>query len=325
MRNIIIFWLLAIALLYGVEEIVPHEKILLKGVVKDIVVDQTHLHIATDMGLVQIYNYQKREFDGEIALPTITDFMGEGIPARVLSVDYCEGRHLIVSDSGVNGYTNLWIHEHNQTTQLIGTEDKKVIVKGRFIDKGHLLLGYLSNEVALYDIATQKEIYRIQLSESKFSDFALNEEKTQAVFGCESGLLTLIDTHNGAILTTLEGVNKDNTYKVDYKQGIVSAAGQDRRGAIYTVATKKGEFIEGGFLIYATGLSPSAKRVAFAMDEQNYISIYDVASHEKLFLLKGQISTLNAILFVDEKTLFSASDDNTIMMWQLQFTKKEIQ
>jgi tRNA U34 2-thiouridine synthase MnmA/TrmU len=45
-----------------------------------------------------------------------------------------------------------------------------VIVKGRFIDKGHLLLGYLSNEVALYDIATQKESSEICFVENEYTE-----------------------------------------------------------------------------------------------------------------------------------------------------------
>ena len=71
------------------------------------------------------------------------------------------------------------------------------------------------------------------------------------------------------------------------------------------------------FLIYATGLSPSAKEVAFAMDEQNNISIYTRSSKSKIAELKGQKSTLNTIIFKDENILFSSSDDETVMMWSL--------
>jgi WD40 repeat protein len=264
-----------------------------------------------------VYDYVQKKFLKEVTIPTIKDFMGDVIPASIFSVDYIDGKYLLLSDSGIGGYSNLWIHENNETKQLITPDDKKPLIKARFVDSDHILLGYLSDEAALYDLKTKKELYRVQLSESKFSDFALNEDKSMAAFSCESGVISVINTKSGKIFRVLEGINKDNVYKVDFKKDIVSGAGQDRRGSLYNIRTGKGDFIEGHFLIYATGLSPSAKKVAFAMDEQNNISIYRVSDKSKIALLKGQKSTLNVIVFKDETTLFSASDDNTIMMWKL--------
>jgi len=171
--------------------------------------------------------------------------------------------------------------------------------------------------VALLDIKSKKELYRVQLSESKFSDFALNEDKTQVVFSCESGVLNVVDIQTGKMLKELKGQNVDNVYRVDFKKGMVSGAGQDQRGSLYDVASGEGDYIKGSFLIYGTALSPSASKVAFAMDEKNNISVYNTSNKSKIALLKGQKSTLNVILFKDENRLFSASDDNTIMVWDL--------
>jgi WD40 repeat protein len=166
-------------------------------------------------------------------------------------------------------------------------------------------------------LTTKKELYRVQLSESKFSDFALNEDKSQAVFSCESGVLSVVDVQSGKLLKELKGQNVDNVYKVDFKHGMVSGAGQDQRASLYDVESGKGDYIKGHFLIYATALSPSAKKVAFAMDEKNNISIYNTSTKSKIALLKGQKSTLNVIIFKDENRIFSASDDNTVMVWDL--------
>lgn len=295
----------------------PVLEIKVNGTTKDMVLQGDELLFGTDSGLLQVYNYKKKVFTQTISLPMVKDFVGDIIPPRVFSVDKMEGRFLLLSDSGKGGYVNLWIHENNITTQILDASDKKAAIKARFINKDQILLGYLSNEAALIDVKNKKEIFRVQLSESKFSDFALNEAKTQAVYACESGVLNVIDTHTGEILHALKSVNVDNVYKVDFKKNIVSGAGQDRRGALYDLIMGTGEYIEGSFLIYATGLSPSAKKVAFAMDEQNNISIYTRSSKSKIAELKGQKSTLSTIIFKDEKVLFSSSDDNTVMMWQL--------
>ncbi len=309
-----------ILILQGIQATVytPVKEINATGIVKDMVLVKSHLYIGTDEGRLQVYDTTKQQFIDEVHLPKIKDFMGDFIETRVESVDAIDGRYLLLSDSGKGGYANLWIVENNVTTQVISAKDKKALVKARFIDKEHILLGYLGNEAALFDIKTKKEKYRVQLSESKFSDFALNEDKSQAVFSCESGILYIINTNTGRVVKELSGVNLDNVYKVDFKNGVVSGAGQDRKGSLYFVKSGKSDFIAGSFLIYATALSPSAKKVAFAVDEQNNISIYDTASKRRLALLKGQKSTLSIIIFSDENRLFSASGDKSIMMWNIK-------
>jgi len=305
------------ALLFGVETIAPVDTIDLNGTAKDMVYHNGKLLIATDMGHVELYQMPEKKKLKEISIPDVKDFMGDIMPARVMSTDMIEEKYLLLSDSGKGGYANLFIHENGETVKVIGPDDHKALIKARFIDKDHVLLGYLSDEVSLFDLKSKQEKYRVQLSESKFSDFALNEEKTQAVFSCESGVLSVVDVQSGKIIKTLEGQNVDNVYKVDYRHGMVSGAGQDQRGSLYDVKSGKGSYIKGSFLIYSTGLSPSASKVAFAMDEKNNITIYDTFSKSKLAILKGQKSTLNVIIFKDENRLFSASDDNSIMVWDL--------
>ena len=304
--------------LHAVNVVTPLQQIKVEGIVKDISLHDNTLLIGTDAGALHVYDYEKKVFLKHVKLPKVKDFIGDEIDARVFSVDKMQNRYLLLSAAGKGGYSNLWINEDNVSTQLIFPEDKKALIKARFVDKEHILLGYLSNEVVLFNVQSKKEMYRVQLSPSKFSDFALNEAKTKAVFSCESGVLSIIETKTGKVLHMLEGQNLDNVYKVDYKQGIVSAAGQDRRGALYDVMLNQGTYIEGSFLIYATALSPSAKKVAFTMDEKNNISIYHRTMKSKIAELQGQKSTLNTIIFKDEDVLFSASDDSTVMMWKLK-------
>jgi len=318
MKKIVIVGLLCAAWLQAATVLKPVDQIVVDGSAKDITLNGDMLYIGTDTGKMQSYNMQTKQFGAEVQFPDIKDFMGDTIHTRVSSLDMMDGRFVMLTDSGIGGYANIWMREQNTTTKLLSHEDKRSIVKIRFIDKEHILFGYLSNEAALFDITAKKELYRVQLIESKFSDFALNNDRTQAAFGCESGEITVIDTKTGKTLKILSGINKDNTYKVDFKNGMVSGAGQDRRGSLYDVATGKGEFVEGSFLIYATGLSPSAKRVAFAIDEQNNIAVYKSSTLSKQYLLKGQKSTLNAIVFIDEDTIVSGSDDDTVMVWKLK-------
>ncbi len=318
MKRIALMGVMLAVWLQAATTLKPADQIVVDGSAKDVVVDGKMLYIGTDAGKMQCYNMQTKQFGPEVQFPDIKDFMGDTIHTRVSSLDSMDGRFVMLTDSGIGGYANIWMQEHNITTKLLSHKDKRTIVKVRFVDKEHLLFGYLGNEAALYSIPDKKELYRVQLTESKFSDFALNNDRTKAAFGCESGEITVIDVKTGKTIRVLSGINKDNTYKVDFKNGIVSGAGQDRVGAVYDLATGKGEGVEGSFLIYATGLSPSAKRVAFAIDEQNTIAVYKTSTLSKQYLLKGQKSTLNAIVFIDEETIVSASDDDTVMVWKLK-------
>ena len=316
MKHLIFYVVLSLSL-WATPTLNPVESIEINGTAKDMVLDKNHLVIATDMGHIEVHDILKKEKVKEISIPDVKDFMGDIMPARIMSTDTIDGKYLLLSDSGKGGYSNLHVYDDN-LTQLLSAKDKEAIIKARFIDESHILLGYLSNEVALLNSVTKKEIYRVQLSESKFSDFTLNKDKTQAVFSCESGILSVVETKTGKVLKELKGQNLDNVYKVDFKQGMVSGAGQDQRGSLYDVASEKGDYIKGHFLIYATALSPSASKVAFAMDEKNNISIYNTSTKSKIALLKGQKSTLNVIIFKDENRLYSASDDSTIMVWDLK-------
>jgi len=316
MRKIALFLLFTLSS-FAFKELAPVSSIEINGTAKDMVLVEDKLVIATDMGHIEVYDVNANKKIKEISIPNVIDFMGDEIPARVMSTDVIGERYLLLSDSGKGGYSNLYIYDNN-LTQLLSAKDKKAIIKARFINEDEILLGYLSNEVALFNIKTKKEHYRTQLSESKFSDFSLNLDKSQAVFACESGILTIVDIQRGTVLKELSGINRDNVYKVAFSKDVVTGAGQDRRASIYNVKKGTGKFIEGSFLIYSTGLSPSSHLVAFSLDEQNNISIFETETKKRLFMLKGQKSTLNNIIFKDEDTLFSSSDDSTIFKWNLK-------
>ncbi|SFZ98999.1 Periplasmic nitrate reductase component NapL [hydrothermal vent metagenome] len=317
MKKLISILLLS-AFLFGANIFMPAGVIKVNGTAKDMVLRDNKLIIATDMGHIEIYDSSTKEKIKDIYIPDVTDFMGDKISARVMSTDFLDDQYLILSDSGKGGYSDLYIYKDEKLLKLLGYKDKQAIVKARFVDKDHILLGYLSDEASLYDMKNKKFIYKTQLSQSKFSDFMLNENRTKASFSSESGIISLLDVKNGKVISELSGQNVDNVYKTDFKSGTISGAGQDRRGSIYDEKSGKGTYIEGEFLIYGTALSPSAKKVAFAMDEKNNISIYDTVSKSKIALLKGQKSTLNVIIFQDENRLFSASDDSEVMIWNME-------
>ena len=300
------------------KDLKPYKEIKFDSGVKDLIYHDSKVIVGTDSGKLQVYDLKKEKIVKTIQLPKIKDFMGDIKDTRVSSVDFLNGKYLFISDSGHGGYFNVWIDENNQTKKIISDAEKRSLVEAKFIDDKHILLANLGNEISLYDLDKKKDIYKVQVSESKFANFALNEDKSKVAVSCESGIIYVLDTKTGKILKELKGVHVDNVYKVDFKSGKISGAGQDRRASLFDVKSAKGSYIKGSFLIYATGLSPDASKVAYAMDEQNNIYVYDTLTSSLLFKLKGQKSTLNSIVFADNETIFSASDDEYVIMWKIK-------
>ncbi len=295
----------------------PQSKIVADAPVKDMVLRENRLIIGTTKSLLEVYDLEKKEFTKKIIIPKIKDFMGDTIDARVASVDFIDGRYLLLSDSGVGGYSNLRIHENNKTIDIITAKDKKAIVKARFVDKEHILLGFLSDEIALFSIKERKEIYRSQLTESKFADFALNEDRSLVAASCESGEITVAEVKSGKVIKRLSSQNVDTVYKVDIKKDFVVGGGKDRRASWYNIKNGKGGYFKANFFVYASALSPSTSLTAYSTDENSDITVYNLDLQSKKATLKGQKGSLNTIIFKDENLIYSASDDKTILEWKL--------
>jgi len=313
MRLLIIFLLF---LQLNAKELTPTFVYEGSGGVTDLVYKDAKLYSATAEGIVDIYDTKEQKLVKTIKVPNIKDFTGEDVASKVYSVDMIEGKIMIASQ-GKMGYRRVHIYEDNNLTEVISTAKSYTISKAKFIDKEHLLIALLSNELILYDIKNSKALYREQISASKFSDFALNEKKDEVVVADESGVLKLITVKDGKVIKEFKGQNLDNIFQVDYKNGIIITAGQDRRTAIFSKDGRKAYYKEGSFLIYSAGLSPSGKIGGFAIDENNNIQLFNTDSKSDLYKLGSHKATISNILFIDEKELFTASDDNHINYWKL--------
>ncbi len=319
MRRFSILLILLLGWLWAAPPVLhPARQIVADGVVEDMVLRDGELLLGTGHGSLQRVDLNDFKVTTLVTLKQIKDFMGDTIDAKVFSVDKNGDRYLLLSDSGQGGYSDLWILEGDRLKKMIGAEDQKALIKARFLDHDHVLLGSLSNEASLLDLKTGKELYQTQLTESKFSDFDLDLETRHAAFGCESGELTLIDAGNGKVLKHFTDLHVDNIFGVALGQTWLLAGGQDRRASYINLKTEQKGYFKARFLVYAVGLSPREDLAAYAMDEDNTITIYDLGTLTPRYRLHGQKSTLDAIVFLDETTLFSSSQDNTVMMWQLK-------
>jgi len=315
--KVILFITLFISSLYSMNITMPTSNFKAGGTVNDIIYNNSKLYVATSAGAVNIFNFKNKKIIQTIKVAKIKNFMGDVIDAKIYSVDLINKKILLLSQ-GSKGYRELFIYENNQLKKVISVSDKLSIAKAKFIDSNTVLLALLSNDIISYNIKTKKENWTIQASQSKFSTFALNEDKSKAVIADESGDLHLYATKDGKLLKVLSGENLDNVYDISYKNNTIATAGKDRRCVIYDLISNKAYYKTSTFLIYGVGLSPSASLVAYASDEKNNVTLFKTSTKSSIGVYGGNNMTLTKILFISENEFFIATDDSVINFYKLK-------
>lgn len=287
------------------------------GSVVDMVYKNGKIYSATAASSVDIFDFETKKLLQKIEVPKIIDFAGDLVHSKVYSVDVIEDKILILSQDK-DGFRRIHIHKNDKTELLFDTNEALAVAKAKFLNKDTILLGLLSNELISYDINKKTYNWSLQVSGAKFSDFVLNEQKSEVVVADESGDLKIHDTKNGKRLKLLADQNLDNVFQVDYKKGVIATAGQDRRTVIYVPKVNSAYFVESGFLIYSVGLSPSGKTAAFASDELNNVTVFDTITKATLGKFGGNKMTLTKIIFIDEDRFLVGSDDKTINLYSIK-------
>jgi len=293
----------------------PTYKLQASGGVNDMVIANEALYVATSSSRVDIFNLSNQQLIKSIQIPKIKDFMGDVIDSKIYSVDILKDKILILSQ-GEKGGRNIDIYRHGKLENIISDKKRMFIAKAKFVDDEKIVFSLLSNQLYLYDLKNKKNIYVKQVSQSKFSNFVLNENKKEIIIADESGDLQQYEVTSGQHQKSYKGQNLDNVFQVDYKNNIIITAGQDRRAVVYSKF--KTYYKQSDFLIYSCGLSPSANRAAYSSNENNDVTVFNTKTKRDLYTLLGNKMTLNNILFINEKEILIASDDKNINYYKLK-------
>lgn len=298
------------------KDLTPSSSLIASGGVIDLVLNNDKLYVSTAASSVDIFDIKTQEKIDSIKMPKIKDFLGDIIDSKIYSVDILNDNILILSQ-GEKGGRNLDIYKDGKFESIIKDTQRQFIARAKFLDENHIIYGLLSNQIYLYDIKNKKIIKEIQVSQSKFSNFKLTQDKTKLVVCDESGVINMLDSKNFDIIKTFRYQNLDNVFQVDIKDNLILTAGQDRRAAVYNLDTKNAYYKEYSFLVYAAALSPSTKLAAVASDEENNVTIFDTSSQANLYKLTQNKATLSNILFLNENELFVTSDDKQINYYKI--------
>ncbi|WP_300446759.1 WD40 repeat domain-containing protein [Helicobacter mastomyrinus] len=306
------------------------------GIITYISIFKNLIYVGNASGEVHIYemdNAKKAQKKATLTLPLIEDYFGNMYAPRVFNITTFDGNNLFVlSESSRGGRQILKLSAMGDMQVILTTttSPKRIVA----FDKNKLVVGFLSNEIGLFDIDSAAFIYTTQPSQAGFSNLCVN---APFIFSTdESGVVNVLDVANGKILARLDNINKDNNYQIASSQNVILTAGVDRKMGIYTFDTpvsttsqsnsqntkptfslKSARSVKSDFLIYAVGISPQATLAAFSKNEQNDISLIHLPTLEEKYILKGATSLINSIIFYDEKTIVSGNDDKNFIIWTL--------
>lgn len=314
MQKIIIVLLLLLTTLHT-KDIKPIATLQSSGLVCDFVKDGEYLYVATDAGVVDIINLFTQKIVSQITFEPLKTLKGNMVPVRVHSVDRFQGMTLLVT-SGTSGYRNVWVHDGSQLVNIID-ETKHLMPKHAFFThEGKIVLGTIGSDVVLYDSNEDYKVYQRHISESTIGGIVLSADKKKMVISDESGTVRLMDINTSTIEKTFNSEHVDNIYSVAYAKDIILTAGQDKRVGIYS---KDNAFhIKSDFLVYAVGISPSAKLGIYASGVEHHLQLFTTKDGRKTDRLIGHHAIPNKIVFVSENTLVSAGNEYAIYFWRIE-------
>lgn len=311
--KIIFSFLIFISFLFS-SSLKPTQTYIASGGVTDLVFKNSLLYVATDASSVNIFNTKTAQIETSIKVPKIKDFMGDEIDSKIYAVDIIKDKIMLVSQ-GSKGFREIYEYENGKLNLLISIDKKMFIARAKYLDETKIILSLLSNQLFVYDTVAKKFLWEVQVSHSKFSNFVLNKDKSKILIADESGAIKQVSSKTGKLEKEFSGLNVDNVFQIDLKNGVLITAGQDRRCGVYSDFNKY--YKQADFLIYSAGLSPNGKIAGFASDEDNNITIFNTESNKDLYTLKGHKMTLTNIVFINENELFSSSDSNEVYYWKL--------
>ncbi len=324
MGRTFIFLLLILFNLSFAFEATLEKKAKASGAVSDIVYNSGKIYVATERSEVNIVDLQKGEIIKSIKYPYFEDFMGELQPAKVFSIDVSpDGKSLIAVVQTIRGGKDVYLldltKENSKPEKILTRRAHLPIVKVRFVNNNQVVFGLSGDEVVLFDISQKKQIYRISVGMSFFSDMALDNNRELLAVVDESGDTHIVDVKKGKVIRELEEMNKDKAFSVDIKNNVVISGGRDKKATVFNLKTnKKREFLADDFMVFSVGLSPSGKIGAYVYNDKYDVAVIDTNIGERLGFLKGHKSTPSHILFVNENKLVIGCDNKEIYIWRIK-------
>lgn len=262
---------------------------------------QNTIFIGMDNSTIYKYDLLSRDLNLLLRLPTISNYYENNLNAKVFSIDEFNGI-LAVLFEGNNGKKRLGIYSNSKFDFWdFPIQAAKEIF---FLNSSTILAITISSDIYYYDFIAKKITFQTKLTTSTLGDAAINKDRSVLVSGSEGGVVFYFDIKAKQITKSQE-IQKDKIYSLDFDKNMLISGSADQ--SCYFFDGKKSKYFDGGFLVYAVGLSDDY--AAFAA-EQNI----KVINKNTIKTIPYQGASLN-FLFFSPDYLIGSGYDNIIYFW----------
>src|SRR5271166_2105352 len=193
-------------------------------------------------------------------------------------------------------------------------------------DGRSLASGFGDNTIRLWDLASGKELRRLEGHTNKVRSVAFAPDGRSLASGSEDNTIRLWDLPSGKEMRRLEGHTGIVSSVAFAPDGRSLASGSDDKTIrLWDLASgKELRRLEGHTSsVFSVAFAPDGRSLASGSDDKT-IRLWDLASGKELRRLEGHASAVSSVAFApDGRSLASGSDDNTIRLWD-QASGKEL-
>ncbi|WP_066389234.1 WD40 repeat domain-containing protein [Helicobacter himalayensis] len=315
MRILKIYFLLPFLLTLGFgAPLQPKLELKIKYEISSLELQEDTLFVSTTQGVLLVYdikNPQNPILKQTITLPSYKDFFDNSYKPKIYNTaTNAQGEILIIAANG-NSTRDIFLQKNDKLELLL--EDQN-IAKAAWVSPTEVIFGFLSHEIALFNVATKTLIYQNQITNSSFSDMLYNAKDRILYTTGESGAIYIIDPESGALIEKISNINKDRVFQIAFGDNKLVSAGNDRRVGVYTLesGTKltRTDSLKTNFLVYSVGISQNGENIAYMSDEFGEITITN--SHNlnaPKIILKGVNGVANSIFFYKDFVIVGCDGD----------------
>jgi hypothetical protein len=314
MKLFLILFIILMAFLRA-QEVLPSHIFKASGLVSDFIFDAKKLYIATDNGVVDVFDIQSKKQINSIILPITRSGLNQIIPAKIHSIDNYNNVLVIVS-SGINGFRDVYLY-HDKLEKIIDAKNELFIKEAHFSNDHQVVFATFASEAILYDFSENYALYTTQVSPSHQGDFTLNASKTEMLNSDEAGIVQRSDIKTAKLLQTYDTQNVDKVFHIAYEKGTLITGGQDRRVGVYP-KNETPYYIKSDFLVYCVGLTPNAKKAVYVKNEDNDLQLFDVSSKKLEDTFVGDHTLVTQIKFINNHSFLSSGRSNKVYYFKFR-------
>jgi eukaryotic-like serine/threonine-protein kinase len=180
-----------------------------------------------------------------------------------------------------------------------------------------LASGSFEGPVRLWDVATGREVARLDGHHKESKDVTFHPEGSLLATAGEDGTVRLWDIATRATVAVLRG-HTDIVYRVAFSADgkLLASCSDDKTIRLWDAQTHQPlGAISVGSIVYCVAFSPDGTRLA-AGCRDNTVRLFDVACRQQVAELRGHTDYVHAVAWSPDGTrLVSGSGDHTVRIW----------